>query len=163
MISTKQTDADKKRATMQDVCVQCHSKDFTTGFYSQFDAVVLLYNTKFATPAKDIMDKLTAKGLLTAQPFDTKIKWTYYELWHHEGRRARHGAAMSGPDYTWWHGLYDVSQVFYTDFIPQARALDAQIVDDELKGMTEHDWFTKGLTPDQIQQILDFYQQRYGE
>ena len=163
VISTKQTDADKKRTAMQDVCVQCHSKDFATGFYSQFDAVVLLYNTKFATPAKNIMDKLTAKGLLTTQPFDTKIKWTYYELWHHEGRRARHGAAMSGPDYTWWHGLYDVSQVFYTDFIPQARALDAQIVDDELKGMTEHDWFTKGLTPDQIQQILNFYQRRYGE
>jgi len=162
-ISTKQQDADKKRAAMENVCVQCHSKAFADGFYNQFDDVVNLYNDKFSTPAKNIMDKLTAKGLLTTQPFDEEIKWTYYELWHHEGRRARHGAAMSGPDYTWWHGLYEVAKVFYTDFIPAARALDAQIVDDELKGMTEHNWFTKGLTPEQIKQILDFYQQRYGQ
>jgi hypothetical protein len=23
---------------------------------------------------------------------DEKIEWTYYELWHHEGRRARQGS-----------------------------------------------------------------------
>ena len=70
------------------------------------------------------MDKLTEAKKLTDQPFDAKIKWVYYELWHHEGRRARHGAAMSGPDYTWWHGMYEVAKVFYTQFIPEARQLD---------------------------------------
>jgi hypothetical protein len=29
---------------------------------------------------------------------------------HHEGRRARHGAAMMGADYTQWHGFYEVAQ-----------------------------------------------------
>ena len=80
-----------------------------------------------------------------------------------EGRRARHGAAMAGPDYTWWHGLYEVSKVFYTDFIPQARALDSKIVDDTINSMPEHDWFTKGMTKEQIQQILDFHKSRYGQ
>ena len=31
---------------------------------------------------------------------------------------------MSGPDYTWWHGMYEVAKVFYTQFIPEARQLD---------------------------------------
>ena len=100
--------------------------------------MVNLYNTKFAAPAKTIMDNLTAKKLLTDQPFDTTLKWTYYELWHHEGRRARHGAAMAGPDYTWWHGLYEVSNVFYNEFIPQARELDAKTVNDVINAMARH-------------------------
>ena len=29
-----------------------------------------------------------------------ELGWHWWELWHHEGRRARHGAAMMGPDYT---------------------------------------------------------------
>jgi len=162
-ISTKQDNWEKKRANMQDVCTQCHGSTYTANFYAQFDELVNLYNAKFGTPAKTIMDKLTASKKLTDQPFDAPIKWTYYELWHHEGRRARHGAAMAGPDYTWWHGLYEVSKVFYTEFIPAARALDSKIVDDTINTMPEHDWFTKGLTKEQIQQILDFYKTRYGQ
>jgi len=148
---------------MQDVCVQCHSSKFAESFYMQFDAFVSLYNSKYAVPAKAIMDKLTAEKKLTDQPFDTKIKWTYYELWHHEGRRARHGAAMAGPDYAWWHGLYEVSKVFYTEFIPEARALDPKLVDDTIGAMPEHDWFTKGLSAAQIREILEFYKTRYKE
>jgi hypothetical protein len=162
-ISTKQADWEAKRAAMGDVCAQCHGASFTGNFYDQFDAVVDLYNDKFARPAKDIMDQLTAKGLLTAQPFDAAIKWVYYELWHHEGRRARHGAAMSGPDYAWWHGIYDVAKVFYNEFIPEARKYDTKIVDDALNSMPEHDWFTKGLSKEEIQKILDFYQDRYQQ
>lgn len=162
-VSTKLDNWEKKRAAMQDVCIQCHGPTFTKDFYFQFDAVVTLYNNKFGTAAKTIMDKLTASKKLTDQPFDAPIKWTYYELWHHEGRRARHGAAMAGPDYTWWHGLYEVSKVFYTEFIPEARALDPKVVDDTINSMTEHDWFTKGLSQDQIKSILDFYKTRYGQ
>ena len=162
-ISTKVDDWEKKRASMQDVCAQCHGPNYTKAFYSQFDALVNLYNNKFATPAKTIMDKLTASKKLTDQPFDAKIKWIYYELWHHEGRRARHGAAMSGPDYVWWHGLYEVAKVFYTEFIPEARQLDAKIVDETLNAMPEHTWFTRGLSKEQIEQILDFYKARYGQ
>ena len=31
---------------------------------------------------------------------------------------------MMGPDYTWWHGIYDVAQHFYFKFIPEARSFD---------------------------------------
>lgn len=163
VVSTKLDEWEKKRDAMKDVCVQCHSGSYTASFYSQFDAVVNLYNAKFANPARTIMDRLTAEGKLTKQPFDARIKWTYYELWHHEGRRARHGAAMAGPDYTWWHGLYEVAKVFYSEFVPEARSLDAKLVDEVIGEVPEHNWFTKGMTPGQIQEILGFYKERYGQ
>jgi len=58
------------------------------------------------------MDKLYAAKKLTPTPFDEKIEWTYYELWHHQGRRARMGTAMMGPDYAQWHGFYEVAKPF---------------------------------------------------
>jgi hypothetical protein len=39
------------------------------------------------------MDKLYAAKTLPPTPFDEKIEWTYYELWHHADRRARMGTA----------------------------------------------------------------------
>ena len=59
-------------------------------------------------------------GKLTKADFDDKLDWIYYELWHHEGRRGRHGAAMMGPDYAWWHGLYEVAKL-YTHFLPEVE------------------------------------------
>jgi len=36
----------------------------------------------------------------------------FYYLWHHTGRRARHGAAMDGPDYAHWHGFFQIFQIY---------------------------------------------------
>ena len=57
------------------------------------------------------------------KPFDDKIEWTWFYLWHHEGRRARHGASMMAPDYAHWHGMYEVSERFYMEFLPEAMEL----------------------------------------
>jgi len=38
-----------------------------------------------------------------------------------------------------------------------------EVVAQEVASMPEHDWFTKGMTKEQIQQILDFYKSRYGQ
>jgi len=35
------------------------------------------------------MAALKKAGKITESPFDDNIEWTFYELWHHEGRRAR--------------------------------------------------------------------------
>jgi hydroxylamine dehydrogenase len=104
---------------------------------------------------------------ITPDPFDDKIEWTFYLLWHHEGRRARMGVSMQGPDYTQWHGFFEVAQRFYFELIPEARVLghdDTEItkVIDEILDRPEHAW-RKGLSPEARQTILDFYQQRYGQ
>ena len=119
-----------KRANMQDVCTACHTKTFSDGHFYQFDASVRLYNEKFAKPATELMKLVREKKLLeNPAAFSNKIEWTYWEIWHHEGRRARHGAAMMGPDYTWWHGFYEVAQHFYFKLLPEARELGDPDVD----------------------------------
>jgi len=95
VISTKLDNWERRRLSMMDVCSNCHASGWIDNFYKQYEETVDLYNEKFAKPAKSVMDKLYAAKKLTP-PFDEKIEWTYYELWHHAGRRARMGTAMMG-------------------------------------------------------------------
>jgi len=161
VVSIKLENWEKRRAAMQDVCSNCHATGWVENFYKQYENTIDLYNEKFAKPAKTIMDKLYAANKLTKTPFDEKIEWTYYELWHHQGRRARMGTAMMGPDYTQWHGFYEVAKTFYTEFIPEAEALMPGVTSDVMNN-PYHQW-TKGLSKEQLQQQLDFYKKRYNQ
>jgi hypothetical protein len=145
-ISKYKKDAGLKRKAMEDVCLNCHQQGFVDGHYFQYDALVKLYNEKFAKPATNIIKMVKTKGLLENKAaFSNDLEWEYWELWHHEGRRARMGAAMMGPDYAWWHGIYDVAHNFYFKFIPEAR----HVGDDEVKAYIDelfandkmHAWF----------------------
>src|SRR5208337_978155 len=125
-----------------------------------------LYNEKFAKPATAINNELIAKGKTKAD-FGTKIGWTYFELWHHEGRRARHGAAMSGPDYAWWHGIYDVAKNFYSEFLPEVKnvagpELYGELTKKYLEPDVRHEWYLKGMSKEQLEKIKKFYEERYG-
>ncbi|HSB79948.1 MAG TPA: multiheme c-type cytochrome [Candidatus Methylomirabilis sp.] len=158
----------QRRQHMQEVCSQCHASGQVAGHYRQFDELVELYNDKFARPATAIMNELYKANKLTAAPMDEKLEWTYYELWHHEGRRGRHGASMSGPDYAWWHGIYDVAKNFYTQFIPEVKQaagepLAAQLLEKYVFNQPGHRWLKEGMTKEQLQKIQEFYRQRYGE
>jgi len=125
IISKKKDDWETKRKNMQDVCNACHGRTFAKNHYYQLDGLVGLYNEKFARPASEIIALLREKKVFkNPASFSNKVEWTFWELWHHEGRRARHGAAMMGPDYTWWHGIYEVAQHFYFKFLPEALEYD---------------------------------------
>ncbi len=149
--------SDVKRKRMSNVCSHCHTPDYIKGFYKQYDDFVVLYNEKFAKPGGAIMGELLKQGLRTKTPFDDEIEWTWFYLWHHEGRRARHGASMMAPDYAHWHGTYEVAERFYTHLIPQAREIiaharaegkeaEAKAVEDVVESIlarSEHQWFEK--------------------
>lgn len=129
-VSKHKDEWERKRANMQDVCAACHGAEFVKGHYFQYDGVVNLYNEKFARPAGEIMTLIRGKGLLERKAeFANDIEWVYWEIWHHEGRRARHGASMMGPDFTWWHGVYEVAKHFYFEFLPAAREFHDPEVD----------------------------------
>ncbi len=146
-VSKHKDDWQTKRKNMQDVCMNCHGKQFVENHYYQYDALVGLYNEKFAKPATAIIKKIKEKKLLEhPAAFANEIEWQYWELWHHEGRRARHGAAMMGPDYTWWHGMYDVAHNFYFEFLPSARAFNDPEINkmiDEIMQDPMHQWFDR--------------------
>ncbi len=144
-----------KRDRMKQVCLHCHTSNYVNGFYKQYDDFVINYNEKFAKPGKKIMAALKSTGLLTKTPFDEEIEWTWFYLWHHEGRRARHGASMMAPDYAHWHGMYEVAERFYMELIPQARELAEHAAEagnheaadkveqeiDAILARPEHEWF----------------------
>ena len=110
-----------RRNNMKNVCGNCHSKGWIDNFYIQYDSLVELYNEKYAKPGKALYD--LAKPLMKPVAFGNKIDFIWFELWHHEGRRARHGASMMGPDYTHWHGTYEIARNFYTEYVPELREL----------------------------------------
>ena len=164
---------EERRRQMKGACLNCHNDTYVDNFYEQFDDLVVLYNEKFGKPSKQFMDELKADGVLNpAAPFEHHVQWVFWELWHHEGRRARHGASMMGPDYTHWHGMYEVSKHFYTEFLP-AIIEAAEAKSPEMKekyeqkvaallAQEEHVWM-KGLSPEEAERLRKMYEQRYNE
>lgn len=144
-----------KRMEMQQVCLHCHTQNYIDAFYKQYDDFIVNYNEKFAKPGTKLMNALKEQKLLTPKDFDEEIEWTWFYLWHHEGRRARHGASMMAPDYAHWHGMYEVADRFYMQLIPQAREIaeqareqgneeSATIIEEVLQSILdrpEHEWF----------------------
>jgi hypothetical protein len=110
-----------RRENMKNVCMNCHNSIWVDNFYVQYDGLIDLYNEKYARPGKALYE--LAQPLLNPVKFSNKIDFIWFELWHHEGRRARHGASMMGPDYTHWHGTYDLAKHFYSDYIPGLKKL----------------------------------------
>ncbi len=111
----------QRRDNMKDVCLNCHNKQWVEGFYTQYDAFVELYDDKFGKTGEALY--ALAKPLLRPVEFGNPLDFTWFEIWHHEGRRARHGASMMGPDYTHWHGMYEVAKNFYAEFVPELERL----------------------------------------
>ena len=144
-----------KRQAMKQVCLHCHTENYVNAFYKQYDDFVVNYNEKFAKPGQDVMAALREQELITPANFDEEIEWTWFYLWHHEGRRARHGASMMAPDYAHWHGMYEVAERFYMELIPQAREISEHAVEqgrseageavlsliDDVLARPEHEWF----------------------
>ena len=149
-----------KRQRMQNVCSNCHTSNYIQSFYKQYDDFIINYNEKFARPGKQLMTTLKETKLISPPPFDDPIEWTWFYLWHHEGRRARHGASMMAPDYAHWHGMYEVAERFYQELIPQAREIVAtakeegnvesaekvEAVIEAILQRPEHAWYEKHKT-----------------
>jgi hydroxylamine dehydrogenase len=147
----------RRRQIMTLICRECHSKTFAISFMNQFDDVVELFNEKFGKPARAIMAELYQRRLLTPAPFDEPIEFIYWELWHDEGARARHGAAMASPNHAWWEGMYVVGRNFYSRFLPQVRAVADDEAEDLLRRHLDaaqgHAWLQ---APERTNPILGF-------
>ena len=172
-----------RRTDMQAVCLSCHGPEWVDNWYVQFDNLVNLYNDKFAKPATELFKLARSSGLFSNDVnFDDKIEFTYFLLWHHEGRRARHGAAMMGPDYTQWHGMFEVAERFYHEFVPELRevidhakaeggdkavaalAVEAKLV--EVLNSPMHKWVLGKMDPGEIKArkaAAEQFKKRYAQ
>ncbi len=170
-----------RRASMKDVCLNCHEPQWVDNFYVQYDSLIELYHAKFARPGLELY--ALTKPLLRPAEFSNPIDFTWYEIWHHEGRRARHGASMMGPDYTHWHGTYEVAKHFYSEYVPElqeliehgrrsedagkkaaAEALAAKL--DEVLNSQDHQWYLNRMDPaekERRDKQREEFQKRYGQ
>jgi hypothetical protein len=136
-LKSAQIKGDQRRKNMQDVCRACHNENFTNNFFTQYEGLIQLYEQKYAIPGEKLY--LAAQPLLKTDKdgqrirFTEPIDFTWFELWHHEGRRARHGASMMAPDYTHWHGTYDLAKHFYAKYIPELEELVAKHLESDDK------------------------------
>jgi hypothetical protein len=106
-ISERRPSWGENRVEMQNVCQECHNNNWIEAFYEDADEAVEAVND-WVRESDEIMKPLQDQGLLTAEPFDEPIDFVDFDLWHHWGRTTKFGAWMQGPDYTQWHGAYEV-------------------------------------------------------
>lgn len=106
-ISERRPSWQDNKVRMQGVCQECHNQNFIDALYTGADKATERVN-EWIRESDAIIQPLKDKNLLTAEPFDEPIDFTYFNLWHHWGRTAKFGAWMQGPDYSQWHGAYEV-------------------------------------------------------
>jgi hypothetical protein len=106
-VSERRPAWEDNQVRMQTVCGECHNEQFIDQFYTDGDALVGAVNA-WVLESRAIIRPLQDNGLLTDEPFDEPIDFVFFELWHHWGRTAKFGAWMQGPDYTQWHGAYEL-------------------------------------------------------
>ncbi|WP_457755975.1 multiheme c-type cytochrome [Thermodesulfatator indicus] len=104
-------DGMKGRENMKKVCINCHSPLHTESFFKNLDDAVALYNT-YAKNVQKMLADLKSKNLLKNDPWKDPVQELWYYLWHHTGRRARMGYAMGGPDWSHWHGFFQIFQLY---------------------------------------------------
>ena len=167
-----------KRGRMKQVCSHCHTPDYISGFYEQYDDLVILYNEKFAKPGQQIMAALVETEALTHEDAVRRRDRVDLVLPLAPRRAAerRHGASMMAPDYTHWHGMYEVAERFYMELVPQTRELIeegrrdghgagasrvAKVLDDILS-RPEHAWFEEGAE-NATERVREEMERRYGQ
>ncbi|WP_088189674.1 multiheme c-type cytochrome [Desulfosporosinus sp. FKA] len=123
-IASLRKDGDVHQQTMNSICLNCHVQSFINNVMSKADKTIALSNQN-VLKGKSIVQDLRNSGLLGTKPFGTPIDFEYFELWHHEGRRARFGAVMGGADYVNWNGIYEQEKAL-VDMQSKADALKAK-------------------------------------
>jgi predicted CxxxxCH...CXXCH cytochrome family protein len=109
---------EEKRSAMTRTCLQCHSPNFVERYLITGDLSAAQYNEIFRE-AKRWLNAMNDAGIIFTPGFEGLAPFTVagydevpeeesYHIWHHEGRRYRHGALMMGADYTQWHGIWDL-------------------------------------------------------
>jgi hypothetical protein len=107
-ISGKRPNYAMAQANMKEVCLKCHTKPRIDLFYVQAEEQIASTNA-VVQQAKTLIDQMHASGKLTPKPFDEPLEYTYFNMWHYDGRTSKHGAFMGGADFVQWHGNYELT------------------------------------------------------
>lgn len=105
-IAKVRVNGDQNRETLNAICLNCHTQVFIKDNQAKAEKNINTTNEN-VLKGRAIVADLRNTGLLGTKPMSDPLDFIYFELWHHEGRRARYGAVMGGADYVNWHGIYE--------------------------------------------------------
>ncbi len=108
-VSDKRPNYQLGQIQMKEVCLKCHTKKHIDQYYEEAEKVVARTND-YVRKSQAIMEGLRKDGLLTPAPYDQPIEFLAFNLWHYDGRTAKHGAFMGGADFVQWHGFFELVQ-----------------------------------------------------
>jgi hypothetical protein len=94
---------DERRATMQRVCLSCHSDGWTEGHFRRFENTIETTNEMTLAATKILLsawEKGAARGLTHGDSiFNEAIEKKWVEQWLFFGNSTRFASAMAGADY----------------------------------------------------------------
>jgi len=94
---------EKRNATMQKICLACHSESWVNGQFARFENTIKTTNEMTLTATKIMLDawnKGIAKGLAqNDSPFNEAIEKKWVEQWLFYANSTRFASAMAGADY----------------------------------------------------------------
>ncbi|MEW8034237.1 MAG: hypothetical protein AB2540_11025 [Candidatus Thiodiazotropha endolucinida] len=80
---------------------------------------------------------------------------------------------MNGPDYTWWHGIYDVAKHTYFKWIPELKEVAMKkdgnedfankMLEKYFKPTDGHTWYFEGMSKEAIDKVRKGFEERYGK
>jgi hypothetical protein len=94
------TEFDKRRKTLQAVCLSCHSTSWVKGHWLRYEHTIQTTNAATRT-ATDIMREIWKKGYASgldrgASPFDESIEKKWAAIWLFDANNSRFASAMAG-------------------------------------------------------------------
>ena len=92
---------------MKQVCPNATPREPSIASIRRPKQVVQTTNQK-VPQAKALVDGLRAEGAAHRPSVLKPIDFIYFDLWHYDGRTAKHGAFMGGADFVQWHGNYPI-------------------------------------------------------
>lgn len=98
-----ENEQDKRRKTMERVCLSCHSHGWVNGHFTRFENTIKTSNEMTLTATKILLsawEKGAAKGLAQNDSiFNEAIEKKWVEQWLFFANSTRYASAMAGADY----------------------------------------------------------------
>jgi hypothetical protein len=112
---------EKRRLTMQGICLSCHGREWVDGHWSRFENTIGTTNESTLTATQmmlTIWDKGFAEGLpQKGNLFDESVERRWANIWLLYANHIRLSSAMCGGDY----GVFDRGRYFMTGKIQEIK------------------------------------------
>ena len=141
----------QRRERMQDVCTGCHAMAKLPVSTSSSTTLLISTTTSSASRRPRSWPNYTKPTNSRPHRWMRSLNGSITSSGTMKADGARRGASMSGPDYAWWHGIYEVAKSFYMEFLPEMKRvagepLASELMEKYVYTQPGHLWLKEGMT-----------------